>query len=145
MTLFLSQPRRPGFSILELLIAVIVIAVLAALALPKYNKTVEETHKREAKSKLNIIRSAEIIYKIDTKEYYPFTSLADADADADNVRSVLNIDIHNNEDWSYSLTASGSGDNAAATAVATRQRGEHINDTILLNIADGEIISEYNW
>ena len=144
MTLFLSQPRRPGFSILELLIAVIVIAVLAALALPKYNKSVEETHKREAKSNLNIIRSAEIIYKIDTKEYYPITSLADADADADNARSVLNIDLHDNEDWSYTVTAGGSGDAAAATATATRQRGKHDGDEILLDVPSGEI-SEYSW
>ena len=141
----LLKLRLKGFSILELLIVVIVIAVLAALAWPKYNKAAEETHKREAKSNLNIIRSAEIIYKIDNKEYYPVASFIDGNADADNARSVLNIDIHNNEDWAYWVEASGSGDAAVATATASRQRGEHNGDKILLDVPSGEIISEYSW
>ena len=127
-----------GFSIIELLVVVIVVAVLAAIAFPKYNKAVEETHKREAKTALNLIRSAEMAYKIDNNEYYAFGSLADNNAVADEARSILNIDIYDNEDWSYSA---GFGLNKdTATATATRARGEHDGDKILLDVTTGEFV-----
>ena len=125
--------KRPGFSILELLIVVIVIAVLAAIAFPKYNKAVEETHKKEAKTALNIIRSAEMAFKIDNNEYYDFNVSLDNDT-----RSTLNIDIYDNEDWRYTVGVTGI-DNSTATVTATRARGEHLGNQIFLNVTTGEI------
>ena len=124
-----------GFSIIELLIVVIVIAVLAAIALPKYNKAVDETHKREAKTTLEIIRSAQQAYKIDTDEYYPVSSLASNATAADEARSVLNIDIYNNDDWEYSVGVNS--DSSTATATATRRRG-YSRDNVSMDMATGD-------
>ncbi len=135
---------RQGFSILELVVVVVVIAVLAAIAFPKYNKAVEETHKREAKTALSLIRSAELAYKIDNNEYYAVNSLADSGVDkdtADEARSILNIDIYNNDDWEYTV---GVINKDTATATATRARGEHEGDQILLDVTGGAV-SEYSW
>ena len=115
---------------------VVIIAVLAALALPKYNKAVEETHKREAKTALNIIRSAELVYKIDNNKYYEVASLADSNTDADEARSVLNIDIYDNEDWEYSVGVTGS-DSLTATATAKRLRG-HSTDNVFMDMTTGK-------
>ena len=121
-----------GFSIIELLIVVIVIAVLAAIALPKYNKAVDETHKREAKTTLEIIRSAEAAYKIDNnkKKYYAVTTLAENNSEADEARSVLNIDIYDNDDWEYSVGVSGLNEDTA-TATAVRLRGYSRNNVFM--------------
>ena len=126
------EPRTTNhaFSILELLVVVVVIAVLAAIAFPKYNKAVEETHKREAKTALNIIRSAEMAYKIDKNEYYPVNSLAENNAVADDARSTLNIDIYDNDDWEYSVGVTGS-DSSTATATAVRKRGYSRNNVFM--------------
>ncbi len=122
-----------------------VIAILSAIAFPKYNKAVDETHKREAKTVLNIIRSAQQAYKIDNGRYYGFDSL-DESNEANEARSELNIDIYNNDDWEYSVGDNGAiGDAAAATATATRARGQHDGDEILLDVTTGEIVSEYSW
>jgi len=127
---------RQGFSIIELLVVVVVIAVLAAIAFPKYNKAVDETHKREAKTVLGIIRSAEIAYKIDNGSYYGFDSLDESD-EANEARSVLNIDIYNNDDWEYGVGVSGS-DSSTATATAKRLRGGYSIVNVLMDMTTGE-------
>lgn len=122
--------QRPGFSIIELLVVVVILGVLAALALPKYNKSVEETHKREAKTILNIIRSAELSYKIDMNEYYPFASLDD------QARSLINIDVYDTEDWQYSVSVENA---LTATATARRLRGQRPGSIIFLDVTSGKI------
>lgn len=132
MALFLKK----GFSIIELLVVVVVIAVLAAIAFPKYNKAVNETHRREAKTVLNIIRSSEQAYKIDNGRYYGFDSL-DESEEANEARSELNIDIYNNDDWEYSVGVSGS-DNSTATATAKRLRSGYSMDDVFMDMVTGK-------
>lgn len=46
-----SRPA-PGFTLIELMIATVVVGVLAAIALPTYGAYVERSHRAEAKSRL---------------------------------------------------------------------------------------------
>lgn len=124
-----------GFSIIELLVVVIVIAVLAAIAFPKYNKAVDETHRREAKTVLGIIRSAEMAYKIDTDKYSPVSSLTANNVAADEARSVLNIDIYDNDDWAYIVGVNS--DSSTATATAVRKRG-YSTGNVLMDMTTGD-------
>ena len=128
---------------MEVMVTLIIVAIVTALAMPLYNKTVDEMHKKEAKTALGTIRSAELIYKIDKNEYIAATF--GSNIDGDTARSVLNVDVRNNADWEYGVSGvSGTGVNARATATAKRERGPHTDEYVNLTIHNGTI-TEYSW
>ena len=130
---------------MEIMVTLIIIAIVTAIAMPIYDKTVDETHKKEAKAVLGIIRSAELMYKMDSNNNNYTSATFGSDANGDTSRSTLNVDIYDSVDWEYGVTGvSGTGVSAAATATARRGRGRHSNKYINLTIPDG-IISEYLW
>ncbi|MDO8749091.1 MAG: prepilin-type N-terminal cleavage/methylation domain-containing protein [Candidatus Omnitrophota bacterium] len=138
-----------GFTIMEIMVTLIIVAIVTAIAMPLYNKTVDEMHKKEAKTALGTIRSAEQMYKIDNNNYTSATF--GSDNNGNTARSTLNVDIYNNADWEYAVTGvSGTGLAARATATAARLRGKHKKGgtdpgVISINITDGETIADYSW
>ena len=62
---------KKGFSLLELFIAIIVVALLAALAIPLFIKNIEKSKTGEVIANLNLIRMAEKDYFI---EHAAFTT-----------------------------------------------------------------------
>jgi len=54
--------KQRGFSMLELLVAVIIIGLLVTLAVPTYYRAVERSKCSQALSNLDIIRKAQLIY-----------------------------------------------------------------------------------
>jgi len=64
----LSQHRR-GFTLIELLITIAIIGILAALALPAYDRYVRKTNRAAAKSTVEKVRSLEETYYTNNKSY----------------------------------------------------------------------------
>jgi len=62
---------RKGFTLLELVIVVIIVAVLAGLGIPQFVKTVERARASEAVGLLGSLRSAQLRYYA---EYTVYTS-----------------------------------------------------------------------
>lgn len=60
---------KRGFSLLELIIVVIVIALLVAIAMPFFMKSMEKSKTGEAATNLNIIRMAEKDYRLDNPTF----------------------------------------------------------------------------
>jgi prepilin-type N-terminal cleavage/methylation domain-containing protein len=60
---------RNGFTLIELLVVVLIIAVLAATALPQYFKVVERSRVAEAQSVFNAVRSAQTHVMARTGKY----------------------------------------------------------------------------
>ena len=98
-----------GFTLLELLMVVVVIAILAAVALPQFLKTQERARMSEALTILGAIRSAEIRYYAENSTYTNTTTALDLGTAATDLAGTP----------AYAYTVSG----ATATdfvAVATR-------------------------
>ena len=52
-----NQPNSPGFSLVELLIAVVIIGILGSVALPQYFNQVQKTRQNEAAASLSQIQT----------------------------------------------------------------------------------------
>lgn len=56
---------RKGFTLIELIIVITIIGILATMGASQYRKTVEISRQVEAKTTLNMLRSANMAYKIE--------------------------------------------------------------------------------
>lgn len=103
-----KKQKRSSFTLLELLLAIVIIGILAAMGFPGYMKTKRNVLSREAIANLRLIAAAEKIYYLENNIY------ADcADTSSCNTRLKLFL---NDRNWSYSVTTSNAGRNAAVTA-----------------------------
>lgn len=79
-----------GFALLEVVIMIAVLGVLAGLAIPTYQGTMEQARRNEADVNLQIVRTGEKIYALNNADNY--WDPADPPSIA-TVNSTLNIDI----------------------------------------------------
>jgi type IV pilus assembly protein PilE len=60
---------RKGFTLMELIIVVIIIAILASIALPSFFKTTGKAKQAEANNLLGMLRSAQLRYYAEFEAY----------------------------------------------------------------------------
>jgi type IV pilus assembly protein PilE len=94
-----------GFTLTELLIGLVITAILAAIALPKFGRVMERSRQTEAITILGAMRGAQIRYYIDNNNSYT-TNAAN-----------LDIELSAGEFFNYTLPASP---NDSSLALATR-------------------------
>lgn len=87
-----------GFTLIELITVVIIIAILASLAVPNYIKTVERAKDKEAIVNLKLIMAAEKIYKMGNGNYYPPGNTQTSDINAINLGLGLDLNVST---WNY--------------------------------------------
>ncbi len=64
------RPGRRGFTLVELLVVIVVLAVLAAIVLPKFMDSGKRSKEAALKSDLKLLRNAIVLFHTDTG-YYP--------------------------------------------------------------------------
>jgi prepilin-type N-terminal cleavage/methylation domain-containing protein len=138
----MSYKRDGGVTLTEILVVIVIIAILAALALPQFTASRERALSREAKANLKLISVAEKIYRMKEGFYYPYdpgqpyrtTTNATHRAEIQEKLKV-NFTVTN---WNYSIDTSASPlDKFTATADRSGSGGyADCNYTIGWNITD---------
>jgi prepilin-type N-terminal cleavage/methylation domain-containing protein len=80
MTSNLRRYAAKGFTLIELLIVVIIIAILAAIAIPQFSNTSGDAQESASIANLTTMRSAIELYRVQHSNTYPSTFVAGAAA-----------------------------------------------------------------
>lgn len=77
-----------GFTLLELLMVVVIIAILSSIAIPQYIRTVERARMSEALSMLGQLHAAQVRMKAERGSYSTDVTLKELDVDPADVIGV---------------------------------------------------------
>ena len=121
--------KRGGFTLLELLMVVIIIAILASIALPQYFRAAERSRASEALQIMATMRGSELRYKaLDPGNQYTVAlGLLDVDVPGFGTAPASKL-------WTYVVTGAGAGSNAQSTRIAGAAAGK----TISLDLDSGQ-------
>ncbi len=108
----MNRKRQKGFTLIELMIVVVIIAILAALAIPKFMQATTKSKQTEAKQILKQIYSMQHSYRQEFNSY----CCNGVSASAGSSIAVLGVDVMNSARYTYVITAAANSFTATATA-----------------------------
>ena len=138
---------RPGFTLVELLIVIIVIAVLAAIAIPKFVNSSERSKEASLHADLKLVRNAIQLFNNDTG-YYPalLTDLAASAAPAsgkDSTGTTQSITASNWKGPYLTTVPTDPVSTAALTYSVTSPTVGQVNSSATGNDSTGVAFSTY--
>ena len=125
------QSNRSGWTVVELLVAIVIIGILVSFAVPAYMRSIERSKCSQAMSNLRTIRQAELAYFVARQGYTSDWSLLGTIAGA-NLGPLGGPCSLDNNQWTYSLVAASD----TFTAQADRLGGRNVGTVITLNELD---------
>ena len=100
-----KKAKQSGLSLMEVMIALVIVAIIAGFAYPRYEKMVARSKQGEAKTLLRAIHMGQELYKTSNLVYT--ANLAD-----------LDIEIPSDASYAFSLSIGGGGSTFIAKATA---------------------------
>ena len=117
-----------GFTLLELLMVVIIIAILASIALPQYFRVTERSRTAQALQLLSSIRGSELRFRAQ-----------DAGNLYDNAAGLINLDIAPLPAMTGWGVPAASGTGAGSNVTSARAAGVHLGATIQVDLDTGAV------
>lgn len=102
-----------GFTLIEVLITVVIIAILAAVAFPSYNRHVAKAKRASAQAVMQGIASRQEQHMLNARTYFPAAGGNSTDLAA--IRTALGVNIPDDVTGNYDFTVTS--DNAATPPV----------------------------
>lgn len=116
--------RSRGFSMIELMIVVVIIAILSAIAIPSYRQYVLRGHRSEATRALQDLASRQENYYFTNNEYATNLSELGASSSVAGVYFRVAISSASSTDYQITATTQGTQDqDRACTAFALHRSG----------------------
>ena len=110
------KTKAAGFSLIEVVIAVAIIAVLAAIIYPTYRSSVLRSQRSDAINTLQRIKAAEEKYRSSNTSYGSLSSVWGSTSTPQN---LYDLAITNISATSYTITATAKGGQANDTGCTT--------------------------
>ncbi len=110
--------KQEGLSLMELMIALAIVAIIAGMAFPKYQKMVARSKQTEAKTILQAIYMGQDVYKTSNQTY------------ADTIDD-LDIQIPTDVKYAYSITTDNNGTTFEARALANIDTDSIIDEWVI--------------
>ncbi|WP_428897860.1 prepilin-type N-terminal cleavage/methylation domain-containing protein [Parelusimicrobium proximum] len=99
---------KKGFTLIELLVVVLIIAILAAVALPQYTKAVEKSRATQALIMLRALRDAQVRYQLQNDSFTKnFSELDVSIPNATSCGSSTENEQMCDDKWIYILFKTG--------------------------------------
>ena len=95
--------RLKGFTLMELMVVIFLIGVIAAFALPNYDKSIRKAHERDMVEQLKSLHAANLMYKARNGTYWVTGGVSDILV----INSTLGIHLISNEGTVYSYNSGG--------------------------------------
>jgi prepilin-type N-terminal cleavage/methylation domain-containing protein len=139
-----TKQMKKGFTLVEMMIVVAIIAVLAGVAIPQYGKYVKKSETTEAIRFMKQIIDAEILYYSTNKKYKEFDG---TDAGKATLKNTLEIEIPKGANFkSYAVKACGADKNKGmvVTSWTTDADAKVIGKTVYTVYPKGAFVNASN-
>lgn len=124
-----KHKRQRGFTLIELMIVVVIVAILAAMAIPRFMRASVRSKQTEARLILKQIYTMQRAYRQENDTYYPGGG-GTIVGQPGEVFGALHVEIMPAVYYSYSIT----GDAAGFTAVAGSKSASGLDDDPTLDV-----------
>ena len=119
--------RKCGFTLIELLVVVLIIGILAAVALPQYQKVVEKSKATQAWAAIYSVAQAQEEYHMANGEYAQHFSDLSVEIPWTGTTAGFSAvsDTRSNDDWSFQIYYLPSSGGVNMGLYMTRLRGKY--------------------
>ncbi len=137
-----GQGARSGFTLIELLVVVLIIGVLAAIALPQYQKAVLKSRYSGLMPIANAVANAQEIYYMEKGNYS--TDITQLDIKAPSGGASAEIEVNDGTDTRFDYVLATRTDAPGLAYVVYQKHSEQFPGTIMCE-ANEELNSQATW